>query len=95
MAKDTIVIYRKNKNYFDFNQFETLIFASWKINTYLKSSLTSKKYCNSGKLVIFSGGHNDIFDHKWQFIKHLMKHVEISILKSSLTLRRYCNSGPR
>ena len=24
MVKDTIVIYRKNRNYFDFNKFETL-----------------------------------------------------------------------
>ena len=32
-----------------------------------------------------------------QFIKHLMQHVEISILKfkSSLTLRRHYSSGPR
>ena len=28
-----IVIYRKKWSYFDFNQFETLFFATWKTNT--------------------------------------------------------------
>ena len=33
LTKDIIVIFRQNEAKFDFDQFETLFFASWKINT--------------------------------------------------------------
>ena len=45
MVKDIIVFYRK-KNYFDFNQLETLFSHSEKL--ILKSSLTLKRHFNSG-----------------------------------------------
>ena len=31
VVKDIIVIFRKKRNYFDFNQLKTLFFASWKL----------------------------------------------------------------
>ena len=31
--QDSIVFYGKKWKYFDFNQFETLFFVSWKLNT--------------------------------------------------------------
>ena len=47
MVKDIIVIYRKNKTILVLISLETLYFASWKLNTLLKYSLTLRIHFNS------------------------------------------------